>query len=155
MKKNSIWRSASPKCCVIEGRRGRRTWRTVRRPGVKQQNVFSQPRFGDNKTDFHVACTSKPVLYFGIRETLTALAVRRVQKNDLLRRSRFVSCVRAQVHMTPWLFVLICLHVACTNKNLGNERVTTLRTYQLLRGLFGGTPRSGRRRPSAQSNFFF
>jgi hypothetical protein len=25
-----------------------------RRPGVKQQNVFSQPRLGDNNTDFHV-----------------------------------------------------------------------------------------------------
>ena len=80
MKKNSIWRSASPKCCVIEGRRGRRTWRTVRRPGVKQQNVFSQPRFGDNNTDFHVACTPKPAMSLGIRETLAALVVRRPSK---------------------------------------------------------------------------
>ncbi len=52
-----------PKCfCVKEGRRGRRTWRTARRPGVQQQNMFSQPRFGDNNTVFHVACTPKPAM---------------------------------------------------------------------------------------------
>jgi len=65
----------------------------------------------------------------GIRETLAALVVWRVQKNAFLRRSRFVSCVRTQVHMTVCLFVLICLHVTCTNKNLGNERVTTFLTH--------------------------
>jgi hypothetical protein len=43
-----------PKCYVMEGRRGRRTWRTVRRTGIKQQNLFSQPRFGDNNTDLYV-----------------------------------------------------------------------------------------------------
>ena len=31
---------SDPKCSVREGRRGRRTWRTARRPGVQQQNVF-------------------------------------------------------------------------------------------------------------------
>jgi hypothetical protein len=55
-------RTLDPKCYVKEGRRGRRTWRTVRRTGVKQQNVFSQPRFVDNNTDFHVASTPKPTM---------------------------------------------------------------------------------------------
>jgi hypothetical protein len=53
----------------------------------------------------------------------------RVQKNAFLRRSRFVSCVHTQVHMTVCLFDLTCLHVTCTNKNLDNERVTTFLTY--------------------------
>jgi hypothetical protein len=65
----------------------------------------------------------------GIRETLAARVVWRVQQNAFLRRSRFVSCVRTQVHMTACLFDLVCLHVACTNKNLGNERVTTFITH--------------------------
>ena len=116
--------SSDPKCCVKEGRRGRR-----KKGRVEQQNVFSQPRFGDNNTDFHVASTPKPAMCFDIRETLASLVVRRVRKRVLLRRSRFVSCVRAQVHMTVCLFFLICLYVACTNKNLVNGRVTTLRTH--------------------------
>ncbi len=71
-------------------------------------------------------CMHAPAHYvLGIRETLVALVVRRVPKSDVLRRSRFVSCVRTQGHMTACLFVLTCLHVECTNKNLGNERVTT------------------------------
>jgi hypothetical protein len=41
-----------------EGHRGQ----TERRPGLKQQNMFSQPRFGDNNTDFHVVCTTKSVM---------------------------------------------------------------------------------------------
>jgi len=92
-----------PKCCVKEGRKGRRTWRTVRR----QQNVFSQPWFGDNNTDFHVPCTPNPVMCFGLRETLDALVLWRVQKNVFLRRSRLVSCVRTPVHMNSFLFVRI------------------------------------------------
>jgi hypothetical protein len=65
-----------------------------------------------------------------IRETLTALVVRRVQKNTFLWRSRFVSCVHTQVYMTTCLFVLIvCLHVTYTNKNLDNNRVTTFLTH--------------------------
>ncbi len=70
---------------VKEGRKGRRTWRTSTRPGVKQQNVFSQPRFGDNDTDFHVTW--------------------RVQKSVFLRRSPFISCVCMKVHMTACTFV--------------------------------------------------
>ncbi len=61
----------------------------------------------------------------GIRETLTELVLERVQKTSLLRRSRFVSCVCTEAHMTACLFVLICLYVTSTNKNLGNERVLT------------------------------
>jgi hypothetical protein len=54
------------------------------------------------------------------------------QKNALLRRSRFVSCVRTQVHIwTACLFVRTCLHVTYTNKNLGNERVTTFLSTQV------------------------
>jgi hypothetical protein len=33
--------------------------------------------------------------------------------NMFLRRSRFVSCVYTEVHMTACLFVLICLYVSC------------------------------------------
>ena len=91
--------------------------------------MFLQPRFGDNNTDFHVACTPKSAMSLGIRETLAALVMRRVQKSALLRRSRFVSCVCTQVHMTACPFVLTCLHVACTDKNLGNARLTTFLTH--------------------------
>ncbi len=53
-------------------------------------------------------------------------------KKRVSRRSRFVSCVRTEVHMTACLFVLVCLHVSCTNnKNLGNERVTTFLSTQV------------------------
>ena len=34
----------------------------ARTTGVKQQNVFSQPRFGDNNTDFHVTYTPNPAM---------------------------------------------------------------------------------------------
>jgi hypothetical protein len=76
----------------------------------------------------------------GIRETLAALVVWRVQKSAFLRRSRFVSCVRTQVHVTVCLFVRICLYVTCTKKNLGNseyERVCAhTKTRQIALGLF-------------------
>jgi hypothetical protein len=65
----------------------------------------------------------------GFRETLVTRVVRRVQQRTFLRRSRFVSCVRTQAHMTACLFVRVCLHVACTNKNLVNDRVTTFLTH--------------------------
>jgi hypothetical protein len=42
---------------------------------VFSQFVFSQPRFDDNNTDFHVACTPKPDMSLGIRETLAALGL--------------------------------------------------------------------------------
>jgi hypothetical protein len=41
---------------------GKKDMKEARRPGVKQQDVFSQPRLGDNNTDFHVACTPKPAM---------------------------------------------------------------------------------------------
>jgi hypothetical protein len=50
----------------------------------------------------------------GERQGVGFHVVRRVQKSAFLRRSRFVSCVCTQVHMTACLFVRICLHVACT-----------------------------------------
>jgi hypothetical protein len=98
----SFLRDPKPKRCVKEGRRGRRTRRTGRRSGVKQQNVFSQRRFGDNNTDFHVACTYNPDMSLGIRETFDVLVVWRVQKSFFFRRSRFVSCVRTKVHMSSY-----------------------------------------------------
>ncbi len=53
-------------------------------------------------------CIHAPARYvLGIRETLAARVVRRVQQSVFLRRFRFVSCVRTQVHMTSCLFVLI------------------------------------------------
>ena len=75
-------------------------------------------------------CMHAPARYvLGIRETLAARVVRRVQQSAFLRRSRFVSCVRTKCHMTACLFVRVCLHVSCTNKNLANERVTTFLTH--------------------------
>ena len=67
--------------------------------------------FGDNNTDFNVACTTKAAMSLGIRDTMIPLVVRRVQKSVFLLRSRFVSCVRTEVHMTAYLFVRICLYV--------------------------------------------
>jgi hypothetical protein len=96
---------------------------------VEYINRFSQPRFGDNNTDFHVAYTPNPGISLVIRETLATLVVWRVQKSSFLRRSRFVSCVHTQVHMTPCLFLHICLYVSSTDKNLGNDGVTTFLTY--------------------------
>ncbi len=76
----------------------------------------------------------------GIRETLAALVVWRVQKNVFLRRSRFVSCVHTEVHVTVCLFDRICLYVTCTKKNLGNseyERACAhTKTRQIALGLF-------------------
>jgi hypothetical protein len=83
--------SSDTKCCVKEGRRGRRTSRTVRRTGVKQQNVFSQPRFGENNRLSCSMCTSTPAM------SLTS--VKRSphwscdESKTFLRRSRFVSYV--------------------------------------------------------------
>jgi hypothetical protein len=42
-------------------------------PGVKQENVFLQLRFGDNNTDFDVPYTTKSGMSFGIRETLAGV----------------------------------------------------------------------------------
>jgi len=39
-----------------------------------------KPRFGDNNTDVHVACTTKSDMSLGIRETLAALVVRRAKQ---------------------------------------------------------------------------
>ena len=54
--------------------------------------------------------------------------MRRLRKSAVVRKSRFISCVRPQVHMTACLFFLTCLYVEYTNKNLVNERVTTFLT---------------------------
>jgi hypothetical protein len=59
VKFHFLKRPSSPKCCEKEGRRTRMT---ARRPGVKEQNVFWQPRFGDNNKDFHVPCTPNPAM---------------------------------------------------------------------------------------------
>ncbi len=79
----------------------------------------------DLETRVHTFMLSvrKPVMCFGIRETLATLVVWRVQKNTFLRRSRFVSCVHTQVRMTSCLFVHICLHVTCTNKNMDTHEL--------------------------------
>ena len=45
----------------------------------------------------------------GIRETLAARVVRRVQQSAFLRRSRFVSCLRTQVHATSCFY---CSHMS-------------------------------------------
>ncbi len=114
--------------CVKEGRRGRRTWRTSSRVGFKQQNVFSQPRLGDNNTDFHVACTPKPAM------SLASVKHSPHWSCDESKKARFsgdlasfLVCARKFIWLNSFLFS--CLHVACTNKNLGNERVTTFLTH--------------------------
>jgi hypothetical protein len=74
-------------------------------------------------------CIHAPARYvLGIHETFATRVVRRVQQSAFLRRSRFVSCVGTKVHMNACLFDLGCLYVTYTNKNLGNERVTTFIT---------------------------
>ena len=46
-----------------EGKKeGKKDMKDRRGPGVKRQNVFSQPRFGDNNTDFDIACTPNPTM---------------------------------------------------------------------------------------------
>jgi len=83
-------------------------------------------------TDFHVAFTPKPSMCFGIRETLAALVVRRVPKKRFAPQIslRFL-CAHASSYMTACLFVRTCLYVTYTNKNLGNERVTTFLSTQV------------------------
>jgi hypothetical protein len=46
-----------------------------------QPDILSlRARFGDNNTDFHVACTPKSSMSLGIRETLAALVVRQAKQ---------------------------------------------------------------------------
>jgi hypothetical protein len=46
----------------------------------ESENVLSQHRVGDKRTDFHVALTPKPAKCFGIREILVALVVGESEK---------------------------------------------------------------------------
>ena len=74
----------------------------VRRSGVKKQNVLSQPRLGDNNTDFHVTCTSKSDTCFVIRGTCVVLVMWRVQKNDF-----FITYIWMwYTPITTWVFSL-------------------------------------------------
>ena len=82
---------------------GRKEGGEERHEGQKQ-NVFSQPRFGENNRDFHVARTPRldrvtsPKKLFSPEISLSFL------------------CVHT-FHMTSYLFVRICLQVTYTNKN--------------------------------------
>ena len=67
----------------------------------------------------------------GLRKTVVALVVRRGRKGDFVRRYRYISSVRTEVHMFTCLFVHICLHMTYTNVILCNMRVTTFLTTQL------------------------
>ncbi len=124
-----FWNSSLGSEMLREGRKeGKTDMKETRRPGVKQQNVFSQPLLGDNNTDFHVACTPKPGMSLASVRRSPNWSCDESKKSAFLRRSRFISFARTQVHMTPCPFVRICLHVTYTNKNLGHERVTTFLT---------------------------
>jgi hypothetical protein len=48
--------------------------------------------------------------------------VRRVRKSHFVRQSRFVSCMRTQIHKSAGLFVHICLHLPDTRNFM--QRVT-------------------------------
>ena len=93
----------------------KRTRRRARRPGVKQQNLFSQRRIVHKSKDLNVAHMSKPTMCHLRHEACRRLAVlvERVYKSAFLRRSRFVYSGRTQGHATAGFFVPICPHVAC------------------------------------------
>ncbi len=67
----------------------------------------------------------------GLRKTSVALVVRRVRKGSFVRRYRYMSCVRTEVHMFTCLFVHIFLHMTYTNVILRNMRITTFLMTQL------------------------
>jgi hypothetical protein len=112
------------KCCVKEGRRGRRTWRTARRPGVKQQNVFSQPRFGDNNTDFHVECTPNPDMSLASVKRSPHWSCDKSKKacfsGDL---ASFLVCARKFI----WLYDLLFSHVCMCHVRIRTWSTSELR----------------------------
>ena len=118
-----------PKCCVKEGRRGRRTWRTARRPGVKQQNMLSQPRFGDNNTDFHVASTPQPAMSLASVKRSPHWSCDESKKacfsGDL---GSFLVCARKFIWLHAFLFSYVCMWHAPIRTWATSELRPSLRT---------------------------
>jgi ABC-type histidine transport system ATPase subunit len=72
----------------------------------------------------------------GLRKTVVALVVRRGRKGAFVRRYRYISSVRTEVHMFTCLFVHICLHMTYTNVILCNMRVTTFLRRNLMKRVY-------------------
>jgi hypothetical protein len=88
--------------CVETGKEGMISWTRSRRPGVKQQIVFSQHRVGDSSTDFHVPHTHQSAMSFTVNKTSISLTID--ESENKLLSGHLTVCV-------VYVRKFICLHV--------------------------------------------
>ena len=128
----------SVKCGVETRKKGLITWRTVRRSGVRQQNVLSSQGHIKSETralSLMLYTWPNPICVEDyIRKTVVTLVVGRVRKDDFVRRFPFISCVQVNLFIPSsygypqflCLWVDVSLHeryLSCLKKREGFQQM--------------------------------